>query len=118
MRTTRAMNKALTILIGFVHDFSAGCWAATVLAIYWLSTAATPAGLEAALGGLKRQFFFLGLGCVALVLATGAGRTFTYVKNVYGPDAERTRRKMLVVKHVFLLAVFGLGTIWQYTMVY
>jgi hypothetical protein len=30
------MNKSLTIFVGFIHDFAAGFWAATVLAVYWL----------------------------------------------------------------------------------
>ena len=29
------MKKALTIVIGFIHDFAAGCWAATVIAVYY-----------------------------------------------------------------------------------
>ena len=30
------MNKAFTIFIGFLHDFAAGCWAPSVLAVYWV----------------------------------------------------------------------------------
>ena len=30
------MKRIFTILIGFVHDFAAGCWLATVLAVYRL----------------------------------------------------------------------------------
>src|SRR5512144_1392788 len=112
------MKKALTIVIGFIHDFAAGCWASTVLAIYWLSRQSLPAEFSAMLFGLKRQLFYAGIACVALVFATGAGRTFTYVGDVYGKDAERIRRKMLVVKHIILVTVFGLGTWWQYTIVY
>ena len=112
------MKKALTIAIGFIHDFAAGCWASTVLAVYWLSRQSTQAELSAVLFGLKKQLFYAGIACVVLVFATGAGRTFTYVGDVYGEDAERMRRKMLVVKHIILVTVFGLGIWWQYTMVY
>lgn len=113
------MKKALTIFIGFIHDFAAGCWAATVLAVYWLKKLALERPeLHSALAPLKKEFFWLGLSCVVIVLLTGMGRTFTYVGNVYGEDAEKTRRMMLIIKHVVLIAVFGLGLYWQYLMAY
>ena len=112
------MKKALTIFIGFVHDFAAGCWAATVLAVYWIHHITASPELSDILFGLKKQFLYLGLVCVLVVFATGTGRTFTYVGNVYGADAEKRRRKMLIIKHIILFAVFGLGIWWQYSMVY
>lgn len=112
------MKKALTIVIGFIHDFAAGCWAATVLAVYWLGRQPLPADVQSIVLGMKKQFFYFGIVCVLLVFATGAGRTFTYVGNVYGEDAERVRRRMLIIKHVLLITVFGLGIFWQYSMVY
>ena len=112
------MKKIVTIIIGFVHDFAAGCWAATVLAIYWLSRASVSAESANILTGLKKQFFFAGIACVVTVFVTGAGRSFTYVENVYGQDAERTRRNMLILKHIILVAVFGAGIWWQYLMTF
>ncbi len=114
------MKKAATIFVGFLHDFAAGCWGATVVAVYWLHRYAAKPELQELLFGLKKQFFFLGLACVAVVFAAGAGRTFTYayVGNVYGEDAEKLRRKMLIVKHIVLFVVFGLGIVWQYSMVF
>jgi len=48
------------------------------------------------------------------------GRTFTYayIGEVYGQEAEATRRRMLIVKHVVLLAVFGAGVWWQAAMIW
>ena len=112
------MKKALTIFIGFVHDWAAGCWAATVLAIYWLQRQSVPAEMSGIIFGLKKQLFYAGLVCVLLVFATGAGRTFTYVGDVYGQDAEKVRRKMLIIKHIVLLTVFGSGIFWQYYMTF
>ena len=112
------MKKALTIFIGFIHDWAAGCWAATVLAIYWLQRQSVPVEMSGIIFGLKKQLFYAGLICVILVFATGAGRTFTYVEDVYGQDAEKVRRKMLIIKHIILLTVFGSGIFWQYTMVF
>ncbi len=113
------MNKALTIFIGFLHDFAAGIWLATVLTVYWLDRASgkNPA-LQSTLSDLERDLFYIGIACVLIVLTGGAGRTFTYVDNVYGKDYERQRRKMLVIKHIILITVFGLGIYWQYTMVF
>lgn len=112
------MKKIFTIFIGFIHDFAAGCWAASVFAVYWLERQNIAYDLIDIFFDLKRQFFYAGLICIAVVLATGAGRSFTYVGNVYGKDAETMRKVLLVVKHVLLFAVFGAGTWWQYSLVF
>lgn len=113
------MNKALTIFIGFLHDFAAGCWAATLLAVYWVDRIAqAQVEIKPMLDGLERQFFWAGIGCMVIVLAAGMGRTFTYVNNVYGPDAEQARRRLLMIKHIVLFTVFGLGTWWQYSLAF
>lgn len=109
------MKKFLTIFIGFLHDFAAGCWAATLMTMYWLNRVSvkTP-GLQSELTEIKKDFFYIGLVCAAIVILAGTGRTFTYVGNVYGIDAERLRRKMLLIKHLVLISVFGAGIYWQY----
>jgi putative copper export protein len=115
------MKKMITIFIGFLHDFAAGCWGATVLAIYWLDkVAAERPELLPVLSGLERQFFWAGIASTAVVLSAGMGRTFTYayIGDVYGADAETMRRRMLLVKHVVLLSIFGLGIWWQYLVVF
>ncbi len=107
------MRTALSIVIGFVHDLAAGFWAATVVAV-WVLARRGPGELVAE---LARAHLHMGLAAIAVVLLTGAGRGFTYVPDVYGPDAERARRRLLVIKHVVLLVVFGLGTWWQWRTV-
>ncbi len=117
----KRIKKAFTIFVGFLHDFAAGCWGATVLAIYWVDRLmARQPELKALLGGLMRQFFWAGIVSVAVVLIAGMGRTFTYayIGDVYGADSEKVRRKMLIAKHIVLLTVFGLGIWWQYVMVF
>lgn len=114
-------KKGFTIFIGFLHDFAAGCWGATVLAIYWLDKAVSGRPeLMTVLSGLEHQFFWAGIASTAVVLIAGMGRTFTYayIGDVYGADAEKMRRKMLIVKHVVLFTVFGLGIFWQYLTVF
>lgn len=70
------------------------------------------------LGKMEHFFFWNSVAATIIILATGAGRTFTYVDQVYGPDAERTRRKMLIIKHVVLLAIFGAGTWYAYLLTF
>lgn len=111
------MKKAFTIFTGFLHDFAAGCWAATVLVIYLLDRIPDNA-LAETLTSIKKDFFHISLVCVAIVFLAGIGRTFTYISNVYGEDAEKTRRKMLMIKHVILSLVFGSGIYWQYITVF
>jgi uncharacterized membrane protein len=108
----------LSVIIGFIHDFASGCWAATVFAVYWINRQVVSPEASTALEGLKKQFFYAGIICIVIIFATGAGRTFTYVNNVYGEDSEKTRRKMLIIKHIALLIIFGAGTYWQYHMVF
>lgn len=112
------MKKAFTIIIGFIHDFAAGCWAATVLAVYRLEKVILGPESQDAVNTLQKEFFYIGIVCIFIVFGAGAGRTFTYIPDVYGKDAEASRRKMLIIKHAILLVVFGLGTFWQYTMTF
>ena len=112
------MKRILAVVVGFAHDFAAGIWAATVLGVWWLERASVDAAARAVLDGLSRQLFWIGIAAVALVFATGAGRTFTYVDNYYGPEAERARRRALIVKHVVLFAVFGSGILWQWSLAF
>lgn len=112
------MRRVLQIVVGFAHDFAAGIWAATVLGVWWLERVPAGGEVRTLLDALERQFFWIGVGCVGIVLATGAGRTFTYVDNHYGPDAERARRRALVLKHIVLFAIFGAGTFWQHRLAF
>lgn len=113
------MKKSLTIFIGFIHDFAAGFWAATLLAVYWLHRLQlSDPDLAFSIKPLEIEFFYLGLASVGIVLLTGMGRTFTYIDDFYGKDAEQMRRKMLAVKHILLFGVFGSGIYWQYSMVF
>lgn len=112
------LTSGITIFVGFLHDFAAGIWAACAFAIWWLERPTPASAGREALAALQREFFFIALACLAVVLLAGVGRTFTYVSGVYGEHAEARRRRMLAVKHVVLLAVFSAGTLWQYAMVF
>jgi len=104
------IKKSALILNGFIHDFAAGIWLAAMMTIYLLHQAhLSHPEISAVLNVLERRFFWGSMAAMVVIMATGAGRTFTYVDNWYGEDAERLRRRMLIIKHVVLLAGFGAG---------
>lgn len=108
--------KAAKVLNGFIHDFAAGYWLAAIIAIAVMHRIhGEHPEVTGILNGIERIFFWQSVGAMVVIFATGAGRTFTYVDNYYGPDAERVRRRMLIAKHLVLLAAFGLGylLIWS-----
>ncbi|HXE98666.1 MAG TPA: hypothetical protein VN642_19845 [Dongiaceae bacterium] len=113
------MRKTFVILNGFMHDFAAGIWLAAMAAIVLLHRAhTTHPEITGVINVIEHQTFWASVAAMALIMATGAGRTFTYVENWYGPDAERVRRRMLIIKHVILLACFGTGYLFVYGKVF
>lgn len=109
------IKKIAIVLNGFIHDFATGYWLSDLIAIYLLHSyrAGAPA-LAGTLAGIERFFFWNAVGAAITIFATGGMRSFTYVDNFYGPEAEATRRKMLIIKHILLLAIVGSGTYWAY----
>lgn len=114
------LRKTAVILNGFVHDFAAGIWLAAIAAIVFIHRQhfGKPADVVAVLNHLEHAFFWTSIAAMLVIFATGAGRTFTYVENYYGPDAERLRRRMLVVKHLILLAAFAAGYLVVYPLTF
>lgn len=113
------LKKTLSVLTGFIHDFAAGIWLATIVTIAVIHNAHlnNPA-VVGVLNHLERIFFWCSVVAVVVILATGAGRTFTYVDNWYGEDAERARRKALIVKHAVLLSAYTLCYLWVWGKVF
>ncbi|NVN97550.1 hypothetical protein HXX01_04995 [Candidatus Nomurabacteria bacterium] len=107
------LKKIAIVLNGFVHDFASGIWLAAIATIGMLHSAHLHEPvLTTALNHLERQFFWWSVVAMVVIMATGAGRTFTYMDNWYGADAERLRRRMLIIKHVVLFVIFGIGYLW------
>lgn len=113
------MKKTFIVLNGFIHDFAAGIWLATIVTIAVLHNAhlKDPA-VVSVLNNLERIFFRGSVVAAVVILATGAGRTFTYVDNWYGEDSERARRKALIVKHIVLFSAYALGYLWVWGKVF
>lgn len=113
------LKKTIVVLNGFIHDFAAGFWLAALIAVALLHASHLdhPRAVDI-LNHLERLFFRGSLVAVAVILATGAGRTFTYVENWYGADTEQVRRRLLIVKHLVLCAFFGFGYLWVWGKVF
>ncbi len=104
------LKKSAIIFNGFLHDFAAGIWLAAIVTIALLHNAHLDhPEVVSVLNSLERLFFWGSVVAMVIIMATGAGRTFTYVENWYGADAERVRRKMLMYKHVILFGCFAAG---------
>ncbi len=113
------IRKVAVVLNGFVHDFATGYWLSGMIAIYLLRDFQGKYPQVAdLLGRMERFFFWNTVGAAIVIFATGGMRTFTYVDNVFGLEAERTRRRMLVAKHVILIALFAAGGWWAYTVAF
>ena len=113
------IKKSAIILNGFVHDFAAGIWLAAIVAIAVLHNAHLKnPEVVTVLNDLEHLFFWGSVAAMVIITATGAGRTFTYVENWYGPDAERVRRKMLIIKHIVLFGCFALGYFFVFDKVF
>lgn len=109
------MKKIAIVLNGFIHDFATGYWLAAIIVIGMLHRHHTGSpDLLPALNCIERFFFWNSVGAVVVIFATGAGRTWTYVDNAFGEETEGTRRRMLIIKHLVLLSVFGAGGYWAY----
>ena len=113
------LKKVAVVLNGFVHDFATGCWLATLLCVFFLHRfQAEYPEVALLLGRIERFFCFGGIVLVVVILATGGGRVLTYMNNFYGPETEKLRRKMLIIKHFVLFAIFGAGTWLSWTMAF
>jgi len=113
------LKKTLIVLNGFIHDFAAGIWLATIVTIAVLHNAhMKDPSVVNVLNHLEYLFFWGSVVAAVVIMATGAGRTFTYVDNWYGEDAERQRRKALIVKHVVLFTAYALGYLWVWSKVF
>jgi hypothetical protein len=113
------MKKVLRTFIGFGHNFATRCWVMTVVAIYWFNRLSLEnTELQSALTGLKKELFYLGLACVAVILLAGTGRTFypTDVKKIFDKEREKERLMQLLRMYIILFLVLFIGIYWRYSI--
>jgi len=112
------MKKVLRTLIGHGHNFATRCWVMTVIAVYWFNRLSLKnTELQSLLAGLKKELFYLGLVCVAVILLAGTGRTFypTDVKKIFDKKREKQRINQLLRMYLILFLVFFIGIYWRYS---
>jgi hypothetical protein len=68
------LKRAVVIVTGFVHDFAAGIWAATVLSVWWIHRSPALQANENVLRALMQQFFWIGVAALVMPPAP-AGRS-------------------------------------------
>jgi uncharacterized membrane protein len=112
------LKNTIKVINAYVHDFASALWLVTVLVIYWTNRFNPPAGSEDFFLGFKKEFFYIGVASLIVIVLTGIGRTLLYESGEYGEDSEQKRKKILIVKHILGIIIYGAGTYWQYIMVY
>lgn len=107
---------ALIIINNFVHDMFTGLWVSSVAVIYLLKRKmASGEGplLSPVLKDVMSFFFWLGIASIVIILMTGSFRIL-YFRRETAPHERETKRKLLIVKHVFFTTVFIGGTYLAY----
>lgn len=103
-RTGHAASSVSGWALHSVHVLAAGLWAGTLLAIVWLGRS----GLQAVQAAMLRAFASVAMTAVALLGASGAIATFTYVgtaANLIGTDYGR----LLTTKIALVILMLVLG---------
>jgi putative copper export protein len=115
------MRDRLTILNAFVHDVATGTWIGTLILLtmlhretqrpaWWLARPLVPE--------LERDFLVVTWVSLAVIMATGVVRMVTWKVFGWTGDMEKSRIKLLKVKHALLGVVFAAGTLYQFLLVY
>jgi uncharacterized membrane protein len=115
------MRDQLTILNAFVHDVATGTWIGTLILLTMLHRETQRPSWLLALGqvrGLERQFLVVTWVSLAIIMATGAVRMVTWKVFGWTGDMEKSRVRLLKIKHALLGVVFAAGTVYQYLLVY
>ncbi len=89
----------------------------TVVAVYWFDRLSKKnTELQPVLAGLNKEFFYLGLFCIAVILLAGTGRTFypNDVKKIFDKAREKERIKQLLKMYIVLFVVLFAGIYLAY----
>jgi hypothetical protein len=116
-----AYQRYLTILNNFLHDMATGTWAACGLVIWMLSgrvaaMSTVPSDASLALHDAMSAVFRLGIAALVVIGATGGVR-LGYWRRQTPPEDRQAKRRALIVKHVAFAVIYGLGTVWFWSLV-
>lgn len=109
--------KVLIIVNNFAHDLATGLWASSIIVISVLKNKSgafrAVSELSSVLQELMRFFFWLSVLSILVILATGSFRVFYFEAETAARERE-TKKKLLIVKHVFFTTIFIGGTYLGY----
>ena len=110
-------NPYVRITNNFLHDMATGTWAACLAVLFVLSGRldGMPAEAAAALGDAMTLVFWILVGALVVVSATG-GIRLAYWRQQTAPEELAAKRRSLIVKHVAFLAIYGGGTVWGWLL--
>ena len=114
------MRERLTILNAFVHDVATGTWLSTLVLLTLLHRETRGAAWAVAaplIPGLERQLPALTWISLAVILATGVVRMFTFRLFGWTGDVAASRIRLLKIKHALLGVAFAAGTAYQVVLV-
>lgn len=113
-----AARRYLWTTNNFLHDLATGVWAACVLVVWLLSRriSGMPPAAADALNDAMRSLWYLAIVALVVIGATGGVR-LAYWRRQSEPDNIEHKRRALIVKHVLLLLVYGVGTWWLATLI-
>jgi hypothetical protein len=106
------------IVNNFFHDLSSGLWAASILVMWILNdrvAGGMPSAAAAAIADVLHLLFFIVLGSLLVIFATG-GIRLRYWRKQGTADELPYRRRALLVKHGVYLVVYGAGTVWAWVL--
>jgi len=110
------MKAWLITINNFGHDMFTGLWISSILVIYLLDRKAgfVQGTLTATLlQEVMKVFFWLGIFSVLIIIITGIFRFVNYGST--NTDASKpAKKKILILKHIFLVAIFLGGTYLAY----
>lgn len=110
-------NTYVRIVNNFLHDMATGTWAGCLAVLLVLSDrlAGMPAEAAAALGDAMVLVFWILVGALVVVGATG-GIRLAYWRQQTAPEDMAAKRRSLIVKHVAFLVIYGGGTVWGWLL--
>ncbi len=115
------VREQLTVVNAFVHDVATGTWLSCLAVIALLEhEARSPAWAVAShlVPPLARKLMALSWASLAVILATGLLRMWTFSIFGFTGDVAASRIRLLKTKHALLGVAFALGTAWQAYVVY
>ena len=101
----------------FLHDMATGTWAAclAVLLVLHGRLDGMPAEAAAALGDAMTLVFWILVGALLVVSATG-GIRLAYWRQQTPAGEVAAKRRALLIKHAAFLLIYGGGTVWGWLL--